>query len=94
MWMAKSEKECQGWIRAINQAMIGDMDDTRDAPFDVSTYQNAIDDFQAVQTSMKDVKTRQEYLVAINSLLPTNIIFGTASTHEMDKRKGHQQSGK
>jgi PH domain len=69
LWMAKSEKECQGWIRAINSAMIGEMDDTRDSPFDVSTYQNAIDDFQAVQTSLKDVTTRQEYLVSINSLL-------------------------
>ncbi|KAG7363977.1 PH domain containing protein [Nitzschia inconspicua] len=69
LWMAKSEKECQGWIRAINQAMIGETEDVRDAPFDVSTYQTAIDDFQAVQASMKDAKTRQECLISINSLL-------------------------
>ncbi|KAL3920638.1 MAG: hypothetical protein SGILL_003158 [Bacillariaceae sp.] len=68
-WMAKSEQECQGWIRAINQAMIGDTDDTRDAPLDLSTHQSAIDDFKSVQDSMKEVKTRKDYLLAVNSLL-------------------------
>ena len=68
-WQAKSEQECQGWISAINQAMIGDTDDTRDAPIDLTTYQGAIDDFKSVQDSVKEVQTRKDYLVAMNSLL-------------------------
>jgi hypothetical protein len=69
LWMAKSEQECQGWINAINQAMIGDTDNTRDAPVDLTTYQIAIDDFKSVQNSIREVKTRKDYLVAMNSLL-------------------------
>ena len=69
LWMAKSEKECQGWIKAINQAMIGETDDIRDGPLDLTSYQSAIDDFLSVMTSMKDASTRQEYLTAMNTLL-------------------------
>jgi hypothetical protein len=70
LWMAKSEEECQGWIKAINQAMIGDTGDvTDDTPLDLKLYQNAIDVFRTVQTSMNDVTNRKECLVAINSLL-------------------------
>jgi len=69
LWMTKSEEECQGWVRAINQAMMGEVDDSRDFPLDVTLYQAAIGDYQTVQSSLKDVNTRQEYLVAMNTLL-------------------------
>ncbi len=69
LWTAKSEKERQGWIRAINQAMIGEVDDSRDIPLDLSMYRTAIDDYQTIQSSLKEVHTRQEYLVAMNTLL-------------------------
>jgi len=69
LWMTKSEEECQGWVRAINQAMMGEVDDSRDFPLDVTLYQAAIGDYQTIQTSLKDVNTRQEYLVALNTLL-------------------------
>lgn len=69
LWAAQSEEECQGWVRAINQAMIGEVDDSRDIPLDLSLYRNAIDDYQTIHSSLKDVHTRQEYLVAMNTLL-------------------------
>jgi hypothetical protein len=69
LWTAQSEEECQGWVRAINQAMIGEVDDSRDIPLDLSLYLNAIDDYQAIHYSLKEVHTRQEYLVAMNTLL-------------------------
>lgn len=69
LWTAKSEEECQGWVRAINQAMIGEVDDSRDIPLDLSMYRNAIDDYQTIYSSLKEVRTRQEYLVAMNTLL-------------------------
>eukprot|EP00531_Pseudo-nitzschia_arenysensis_P017447 CAMPEP_0116151002 /NCGR_PEP_ID=MMETSP0329-20121206/19862_1 /TAXON_ID=697910 /ORGANISM="Pseudo-nitzschia arenysensis, Strain B593" /LENGTH=1098 /DNA_ID=CAMNT_0003647581 /DNA_START=94 /DNA_END=3391 /DNA_ORIENTATION=- len=69
LWTAKSEEERHGWIRAINQAMIGEVDDSRDIPLDLSLYRNAIDDYQTIHSSLKEVHTRQEYLVAMNTLL-------------------------
>ncbi len=69
LWTAKSEEERQGWVRAINQAMIGEVDDSRDIPLDISLYRNAIDDYQTIHSSLKEVHTRQEYLVAMNTLL-------------------------
>ena len=69
LWMTKSEEGCKGWVRAINQAMIGEVDDSRDFPLDATLYQTAIDDYQAVQTSLREVNTRQEYLVAMDTLL-------------------------
>ena len=69
LWTAKSEEECQGWVRAINRAMIGEVDDSRDIPLDLSLYRNAIDDYQTIHSSLKEVHTRQEYLVAMNTLL-------------------------
>jgi hypothetical protein len=67
--MAKSEEERQGWIRAINQGMIGETDDSQDAPLDLTLYQTAIEVFQSVQSSLLEVKTRQDYLVAVDTLL-------------------------
>ena len=69
LWMAKSEEERQAWIRAITQAMIGDEDDSLDDPLDLIPYQNAIDSYESVQSSLKQVKNRQEFLVAVDSLL-------------------------
>ncbi len=69
LWTAKSEEECQGWVRAINEAMIGEADDSRDIPLDLAMYRNAIDDYQTIHSSLKEVSTRQEYLVAMNTLL-------------------------
>ena len=69
LWTAKSEEECQGWVRAINEAMIGEADDSRDIPLDLDMYRNAIDDYQTIHSSLKEVSTRQEYLVAMNTLL-------------------------
>jgi hypothetical protein len=69
LWMAKSEEERQGWIRAINQAVIGETDDSRDVPLDLTPYQNAIDVYQSVQSSLQEVKTRKDYTVAVDSLL-------------------------
>ena len=69
LWTAQSEEECQGWVRAINQAMIGEVDDSRDIPLDLTLYRNAIDDYQTIHSSLKDVHTRQDYLLAMNTLL-------------------------
>lgn len=69
LWTAQSEEECLGWVRAIKQAMIGDVDDSRDLPLDLTPYRNAIDDYQSVHKSLKEAHTRQEYLVAMNTLL-------------------------
>jgi hypothetical protein len=69
LWTAQSEEECQGWVRAINQAMIGEVDDSRDIPLDLSLYRNDIVDYQTMHSSLKEVHTRQEYLVAMNTLL-------------------------
>jgi len=69
LWTAQSEEECQGWVRAINHAMIGDVDDSRDLPLDLTLYQTAISDYRSVHGSMKEASTRQEYLVATNTLL-------------------------
>ena len=69
LWTAKSEEECHGWVRAINQAMIGEVNDSRDITLDLSLYRNAIDDYQTIHSSLKEVGTRQEYLVAMTTLL-------------------------
>ena len=69
LWMTKSEEECLGWVRAINQGMIGEVNDSRDSPFDAILYQGSIDDYQTVQNSLKDAKTRHEYMIAMNTLL-------------------------
>ncbi|VEU39017.1 unnamed protein product [Pseudo-nitzschia multistriata] len=68
LWTAQSEEECLGWVRAINQAMIGDVDDSRDLPLDLTLYRNAVEDYQSVHKSLKEAQTRQEYLVAMNTL--------------------------
>jgi hypothetical protein len=69
LWMAKSEEERQGWIRAINQAMIGETEDSQDVPLDLTPYQSAIEEYQAVQSALQQVKAQQDYLVAVDSLL-------------------------
>lgn len=69
LWMAKSEEERSSWIRAINQAMIGETDDSLDAPLDLTQYQNAIDVYQSVQSSLQEVKTQNDYTVAVDGLL-------------------------
>lgn len=69
MWMAKSEEERQGWIRAVNQAMIGETEVSQDSPVDLSLYQNAIDSYQYVRGSLKQVESRRDYLIAVDSLL-------------------------
>lgn len=68
-WMAKSEEERQGWIRSINQAMIGEAEGFQDAPIDLSIYQSAIKAYKSVQTALKQVESRADYLVAVDSLL-------------------------
>jgi hypothetical protein len=69
LWTAQSEEECQAWVRSINHAMIGEVDDSRDLPLDIALYQTAIDDYRCVQASLKEARSRQEYLVAMNRLL-------------------------
>jgi hypothetical protein len=69
LWMAKSDEERQGWIRAINQAMIGETEGSQDAPVDLSMYQSAIETYRSVQGPLKQVESREDYLVAVDGLL-------------------------
>lgn len=69
LWMAKSDEERQGWIRAINQSMIGQTEGSQDAPVDLSMYQSAIAAYRSVQGSLKEVESREDYLVAVDGLL-------------------------
>jgi len=69
-FMAQSEEERQGWIRAINQAMIGDVEGSQhDTPVDLSMYQSGIDSYRTVTNALKQVQSRADYLVAVDSLL-------------------------
>jgi PH domain len=69
-FMAKSEEERQGWIRAIGQAMIGDVEGSQqNTPVDLSIYKSAIDSYRSVKSALKQVEDRGEYLVAVDSLL-------------------------
>lgn len=69
-FMAVSEEERQGWIRAVGQAMIGDMEGSQqDTPIDLSMHQPAIDSYRSVQGALKQVLSRSDYLVAVDSLL-------------------------
>lgn len=69
VWMAKSEEERQGWIKAINQAMIGETDGSLDAPLNMALYQKAIDDYMSIRTYLQGVLTRNDYMAAADSLL-------------------------
>lgn len=69
IWMAKSEEERQGWIRAINQAMIGEAEGLQDTPVDLSLYLSAIEAYKSVQLALQQVESRADYLVAVDSLL-------------------------
>ena len=69
LWMAKSEEARQGWIRAINQAMIGETDDSISVPLDMNLYKNAIDEYESVRSSLHPVKTKKDYVIAVDPLL-------------------------
>ena len=69
-FMAKSEEERHGWIRAVRQALIGDVEGSQqNTPVDLSVYQSAIDSYRTVTTALKQVESRGDYLVAVDSLL-------------------------
>ena len=69
-FMAKSEEERHGWIRAVGLALIGDVEGSQpDTPVDLSIYQSAIDSYRTVTAALKQVETRGDYLVAVDSLL-------------------------
>ena len=69
LWMAKSEDERQGWIEAINQAMIGETEDSFFKPLDLSPYQSALDAFQSTRSSLQEVQSIKAYLVAAQTLM-------------------------
>ena len=69
LWMAQSEEERQGWIRAINQAMIGETEDSFYVPLDLGPYQSALDAYQSVQSSLQEARTIKAYLAAGETLL-------------------------
>ena len=69
-WMAQSEEERQGWVRAITQAMISEVDvDNFDNPLNLHMYKNALDHYQSIQSSFQEATSKAAYLVAISSLL-------------------------
>jgi hypothetical protein len=68
LWMAKSDEERQAWIRAINQAMIGETEDSTYVPLDLDLYKSAIDVYESVQFSLQQVQTINEYLIAVDTL--------------------------
>jgi hypothetical protein len=69
VWMAKSEEERQGWIRAINHAMIGEAEGFQDTPVDLALYSSAIEAYKSVKLALQQVESRADYLVAVDSLL-------------------------
>jgi hypothetical protein len=69
VWMAKSEEEREAWIRAINQAMIGETDGSLDVPLNMALYRKAIDDYMSVKTYLQDAETRKDYMAVASSLL-------------------------
>eukprot|EP00980_Cylindrotheca_fusiformis_P007053 scaffold1481_cov137-Cylindrotheca_fusiformis.AAC.7 len=69
VWMAKSEEEREGWIRAINQAMIGETDGSLDVPLNMGLYRKAVEDYMSIKNYLEAVETREDYMAAANSLL-------------------------
>lgn len=74
LWMTNSEDECQAWVRAIRDSMIGagagDIDSNHS--LNVSQYQAALDQFQDLQGKLF-VASRDDYLSRVDELLRTNI---------------------
>lgn len=73
LWMCNSEEECQAWVRAIRDSMVGAGAGESNHSFDVSQYQAALAGFQETKMSISRTSTRDEYLSCIEELLRTNI---------------------
>jgi hypothetical protein len=69
VWMAKSEEARDGWIRAINQAMIGETDDSLDFPLNMTLYKKAIEEYTSVRKFLEDAKTLKDYFRVASTLL-------------------------
>lgn len=69
VWMAKSEEEMIGWIKAINQARIGETEDSVHFPLNMAHYKNAIDTYNSVRSSLHQIDSQNDYMTAASSLL-------------------------
>jgi len=73
LWMTNSDDECQAWVRAIQNAMIGGGVGESNHVLDVSQYQAALDQFEGIQMTLFGAETRDEYISCVEELLQTNI---------------------
>ncbi|KAL3932089.1 MAG: hypothetical protein SGBAC_011013 [Bacillariaceae sp.] len=68
-WMAKSGEEMEGWIRTINQAMIGETDESMDVPLNMAQYQQSVEEYDSVQNFLKNAETQKDYMAVAGNLL-------------------------
>ncbi len=73
LWMCNSDEECQAWVRAIRESMVGAGAGESNHSFDVSQYQAALAGFQESKMNISRTGTRDEYLSCVEELLRTNI---------------------
>ncbi|CAJ1969604.1 unnamed protein product [Cylindrotheca closterium] len=69
IWMAQSEEEMEGWMRTINQAMIGETDESMDIPLNMAQYKQSVEKFDSVRNFLANAETQSDYMAVAGNLL-------------------------